>query len=90
MDCELAELDQLLEDEKLLILLESDLCQRYHRTTKTGRHSTPVEVILRMLTLKHLRNHSLQTNSTKCQRKSGLTAVLPSLPQPSSLQEYID
>lgn len=58
MDCELAQLDQLLEDEKLLILLESDLSQRYRRTTKTGRHSTPVEVILRMLTLKHLRNLS--------------------------------
>jgi len=43
MDCELAQLDQLLEDEKLLILLESDLSQRYRRTTKTGRHSTPVE-----------------------------------------------
>lgn len=58
MDCELAELDQLLEDEKLLSLLESDLSQRYRRTTQTGRHSTPVEVILRMLTLKHLRNLS--------------------------------
>ncbi len=46
MDCELVELDKLLEDEKLFVLLQTDLSQRYRLTTKTGRHSTPVEVLL--------------------------------------------
>jgi len=58
MDCELVEIDKLLEDEKLFVLLQTDLSQRYRLTTKTGRHSTPVEVILRMLVLKHLRGLS--------------------------------
>jgi IS5 family transposase len=50
---ELAAIDQLLSDEKLLKLLEADLSQRYPNTTQTGRNSTPVEVIVRMLVLKH-------------------------------------
>lgn len=55
MDEQLAVIDHLLCDEKLLESIEADLSRRYPHTTKTGRKSTPVEVILRMLALKHLR-----------------------------------
>jgi len=58
MDEQLTAIDRLLDDEKLLQLIEADLSKRYRLTTKTGRKSTPVEVILRMLTLKHLRGLS--------------------------------
>ena len=55
---ELAAIDQLLSDETLLKLIAADLSQRYPHTTQTGRNSTPVEVIVRMLVLKHLRSIS--------------------------------
>ncbi len=51
LDEELAAIDQLLSDEKLLKLIEADLSRRYPHTTQTGRNSTPVEVIVRMLVL---------------------------------------
>ncbi len=56
---ELAAIDQLLSEEKLLKLIEADLSQRYPNTTQTGRNSTPVEVIVWMLVLKHLRSAQL-------------------------------
>ena len=59
LDEDLAEIDKLLSDEKLLELIEADLSQRYPQTTQTGRNSTPVEVIVRMLVLKHLRSAQL-------------------------------
>jgi IS5 family transposase len=55
MDEQMALMDHLLCDDKLFELIEADLSRRYPQTTKTGRKSTPVEVILRMLALKHLR-----------------------------------
>lgn len=58
LDEELSEIDKLLSDDKLLELIEADLSQRYPQTTQTGRNSTPVEVIVRMLVLKHLRSIS--------------------------------
>lgn len=58
LDEELAAIDQLLSEPKLLKLVEADLSQRYPKTTQTGRNSTPVEVIVRMLVLKHLRSIS--------------------------------
>lgn len=62
LDKDLAEIDKLLSDEKLLELIEADLSQRYPQTTQTGRNSTPVEVIVRMLVLKHLRSAQLRKN----------------------------
>ncbi len=50
------EIDNILADEQLFQLIESDLSKRYLNTTKTGRSSAPVEVIFRMLALKHLRD----------------------------------
>jgi IS5 family transposase len=55
MDDSINEIDKNLLDDKLFHLIELDLSKRYPNTTKTGRKSTPVEVILRMLALKHLR-----------------------------------
>jgi IS5 family transposase len=51
---ELAELDVLLEDDELFKLIKADLLKRYPHSARLGRHSTPVEVILRMLVVKRL------------------------------------
>jgi IS5 family transposase len=50
----LKELDRLLEDDQLYQQIRADLGKRYRFTLVHGRHSTPVEVILRMLICKHL------------------------------------
>jgi transposase, IS5 family len=54
MEPTLAQLDQLLEDDVLFQRVRADLAQRYPHTQHTGRPSTPVEVILRMIIVKHL------------------------------------
>ena len=50
----LTELDRLLDDDALVQALKADLAKRHPHTLTDGRPSTPVEVILRMLILKHL------------------------------------
>src|SRR5436309_3134500 len=47
-------LDRLLEDDQLYQQVRTDLGKRYRFTLVHGRHSTPVEVMLRMLICKHL------------------------------------
>lgn len=54
MAAELVKIDAYLEDEKLFRLIKKDLSKRYPKTCQTGRNSTPVEVILRMLVVKRL------------------------------------
>jgi transposase, IS5 family len=54
MEPELAQLDRLLEDDVLFQQIKADLARRYPQTLGRGRHSTPVEVILRMLVVKRL------------------------------------
>jgi transposase, IS5 family len=51
MEPELVQLDKLLDDDELfsLSLVKADLIQRYPNSGRLGRHSTPVEVISRML-----------------------------------------
>ena len=56
----LDELDRLLEDDALFAEVEADLAQRRPQTLNRGRPSTPVEVILRMLVVKHLYNWSYE------------------------------
>jgi len=56
----LNELDQLVEEDALFQDVKGDLAQRYPHTLTRGRHSTPVEVILRMLVVKHLYNWSYE------------------------------
>ena len=60
MDDLIFQIDKILSDEELFRLFESDLSKRYPKTNKTGRNSTPVEVVLRMLALKHLRGLSYE------------------------------
>jgi IS5 family transposase len=55
---ELAAIDAVLADEELFCMIRDDLSQRYPKTLAAGRHSTPVEVILRMLAVRHLYNLS--------------------------------
>ena len=51
---ELAELDRLLDDDRIFQQVKADLSRRRPHTTETGRPSTPVEVILRLLVVQHL------------------------------------
>lgn len=60
MDPELAAIDRLLDDDALYQMVRRDLEQRYGLTKQTGRPSTPVEVILRMLMVRHLYNLSYE------------------------------
>jgi len=58
MDPILAKIDTQLEDENLLEFIKEDLSKRYPKTLKTGRNSTPVEVVIRMLIVKRLYQYS--------------------------------
>jgi IS5 family transposase len=60
IDPVLSKLDQLLDDDELYQQVRSDFSKRYRYTLVHGRHSTPVEVILRMLICKHLHQWSYQ------------------------------
>jgi len=51
---ELKKIDRYLEDAKLYRLIKKDLSVRRPKTMQTGRNSTPVDVILRMLVIKRL------------------------------------
>ena len=54
MSPELTAIDQVLDDDELFCMIRDDLSQRYPKTLTAGRKSTPVEVVLRMLAIKHL------------------------------------
>ncbi|MEK9137482.1 MAG: ISNCY family transposase, partial [Bacteroidota bacterium] len=60
MDAELEQINALLDNDGLFETIKADLAKRYPKTTTRGRHSTPVEVILRMLIVKHLYNWSFE------------------------------
>lgn len=60
MDPRLAKIDQYLEDEALFQLVREDLAKRWPLTLITGRNSTPVEVIERMLVVRRLYNFSYE------------------------------
>ena len=54
IDPELQVIDNLLDDEQIYNTVKSDLSLRYPKTEATGRPSTPVEVIWRMIILMRL------------------------------------
>lgn len=54
----LVQIDRLLEDDQLYQQVHTDLAQRSPHTAGHGRHSTPAEVILRLLVVKHLYDRS--------------------------------
>ena len=58
MDPALAQVDVYLEDDELFQLIRADFSKRWTHTLFTGRNSTPVEVILRMLVVKRLYQYS--------------------------------
>src|SRR5215218_5105417 len=60
MEPELAQLDRLLDDDGLFARVKADLIKRYPNSARLGRHSTPVEVILRMLVVKRLYDWSYE------------------------------
>src|SRR4028118_1956778 len=51
---ELRELDHLLDDDVILQRVKADLARRHPRSLTRGRHSTPVEAVLRLLVVKRL------------------------------------
>jgi IS5 family transposase len=51
---ELRELDRLLDDDTLFQRVKADLARRHPHSLTRGRHSTPVEAILRTLVVKRL------------------------------------
>ena len=57
---ELAAIDRVLDDEELFCMIRDDLAQRYPSTLTAGRRSTPVEVVLRMLAVRHLYDLSFE------------------------------
>lgn len=70
MDPVLAQIDVLLDDEELYQLIRRDFAKRYPLTEVTGRKSTPVEVVLRMLTVKRL--YGLSYEQTEYQVRDSL------------------
>jgi transposase, IS5 family len=60
LDPVLTRLDHLLDDDTLFQAVKADLAKRHPRTLLDGRPSTPVEVILRLLVVKHLYRWSYQ------------------------------
>jgi len=60
MEPQLAELDQLLQDDEIFQRVKADVAKRYPHTLVRGRHSTPVEVILRMLIVRRLYDWSYE------------------------------
>jgi transposase, IS5 family len=54
MDPVLTQIDTLLDDDVLFQAVKADLVKRFPATATDGRPSTPVEVILRLLVVKHL------------------------------------
>ena len=65
MSPELATIDQVLDDDELFCMIRDDLGQRYPNTLTAGRKSTPVEVILRMLAIKHLYDWSYEQTALR-------------------------
>ena len=56
----MVEADRILDDEALVDIVEEALKKRWPQSGKRGRRSTPAEVVLRLLVLKHIRNWSYE------------------------------
>jgi IS5 family transposase len=63
-DAILDQMDRLLENDTLFQAVKADLACRYPNTLTRGRPSTPVEVILRLLVVKHLHHWSYEETET--------------------------
>src|SRR3989442_3084314 len=63
MDPIFAQIDGLLADDVIFQAVKTDLLRRFPHTADDGRPSTPVEVRVRMLVVKHLYNWSFPHTS---------------------------
>ena len=52
--------DEVLADEQLVMITYAALAKRRPKSRSRGRPGTPAEVVLRLLTLKHIRNWSYE------------------------------
>lgn len=53
VNTELTATDKLLDENELFCMIRNDLARRHPQTDSRGRKSTPVEVLLRMMAVKH-------------------------------------
>jgi len=60
MDPVLKRIDPILDDASLVDSVFDALAKRHKQSARTGRPSTPAEVVLRLLVLKHLRSWSYE------------------------------
>jgi transposase, IS5 family len=60
MDPVLKRLDSVLDDDQLVDAVFAVLAKRREASARTGRPSTPAEVVLRLLVLKHIRGWSYE------------------------------
>ena len=58
MEAWMKQADEILEDEQLLDLVYEQLGRRCPQSRRRGRNSTPAEVVLRLMVLKHVRSWS--------------------------------
>jgi transposase, IS5 family len=52
--------DEVLADEEIVALVYEALAKRHPNSRRRGRRGTPADVVLRLLTLKHIRNWSYE------------------------------
>ena len=52
--------DRVLADEEIVTAVYEALAQRHPKSRSRGRKSTPAELVLRLLVLKHVRNWSYE------------------------------
>ena len=64
LDPVLSQLDHVLDDDTLFQAVKAALARRFPRTLLDGRPSTPVEVLLRMLVVKHLYGWSYEATES--------------------------
>jgi IS5 family transposase len=60
MEPALAALDRLLDDDEIFLRIKADFSKRRPNSSRLGRRSTPVEVILRMLIVRRLYDWSFE------------------------------
>ena len=105
-DAVLTHIDSLLDDDVLFQSVKADLSRRFPRTSSFGRPSTPVEVIVRMIVVKHLYDWSYEQTEqwvsdslvlrqfcrVYAQRVPDDTTLLrwANLIQPNTLQQLLD
>jgi transposase, IS5 family len=60
MEPALQALDRLLDDDEIFLRIKAELSKRHPNSSRLGRRSTPVEVILRMLVVRRLYDWSFE------------------------------